>query len=340
MGGIADAHRGRALVSRQPWHLPFGQPPLAGKPVHDLHLLRAARHRAQQPVAPGLRLVVEAGVHQREQREGGVAQPAEAVVPVADAAQLLGQRRGRRRHDPAGRPVGERLERDQRAHDRVGAVSGGPAFPGPFGPEFLGRRERGLVIERAGHRRVRRRVGEDERHRLSGRDRELADGAHVLAGEVRGRAHHHHVRARDRAQRSVLEPRDPGHDGAIPEAQHQLAAHRDPPALADHQPDHVRMAAAQRHEIDEGDGALARFEARFEDQRAVAVAPRHARPAVPRCNPPASVVLAAQERGKAGVGIEARPAQPVDRAVASDQRGRLAVADQGVVLDAGGHGRA
>ena len=62
--GVADAHRVRALVARQPGHLPLGQPPLAAEPVHDLHLVGAAGDRAQQPVAPGPRLVVIAGVHQ------------------------------------------------------------------------------------------------------------------------------------------------------------------------------------------------------------------------------------------------------------------------------------
>ena len=44
----------------------------------------------------------------------GVAQPAVAVVPVAHAAELLGQRRRGRGHDAAGGRVGERLERDER----------------------------------------------------------------------------------------------------------------------------------------------------------------------------------------------------------------------------------
>ena len=67
MGGIADAHRRGAFVARQPGHLPFRQPPLAGDAVHDLHLVRAAGDRPQQPFAPRLRLVVVAGIHQREQ---------------------------------------------------------------------------------------------------------------------------------------------------------------------------------------------------------------------------------------------------------------------------------
>ena len=70
---------------------------------------------AQQPVPPGPGLFQVAGVQQRIQREGGVAQPAIAIVPVAHAAQLLRQRGGGGRHDAARRGVGQGLERDQRA---------------------------------------------------------------------------------------------------------------------------------------------------------------------------------------------------------------------------------
>src|SRR5207302_1962079 len=57
--GIADPHRSRAFVPRQPWHLPLFQPPLAAKPIHDLQLVRAARDGAQQPIAPCPGLVVK-----------------------------------------------------------------------------------------------------------------------------------------------------------------------------------------------------------------------------------------------------------------------------------------
>ena len=64
-GGVADPHRARVLVAGQPVHRPLAEAPLAGKPVHDLHLLGAAGDRARQPVAPGERLVVVAAVHER-----------------------------------------------------------------------------------------------------------------------------------------------------------------------------------------------------------------------------------------------------------------------------------
>ena len=66
----------------------------------------------------------------------------------------------------------------------------------------------------------------------------------------------------------------------------------------------------------------------------VAVAPprrRGARPAGAISQRPCSGV--AEQRGEARARVEARQAQPVDRAVAADQRGRLGVADERVVLD-------
>ncbi len=136
--GVADAHRLRSVVARQPRQLELDQPPLAGETIEALQLRRRAGRRAQQPVAPGARFVVVAGVHQREQRQRRVAQPAEAVVPVARAANLLRQRGRRRRDDAAGRRVGQRFERHERSRDRVRprAVGRGPA--GPLGPERVG----------------------------------------------------------------------------------------------------------------------------------------------------------------------------------------------------------
>ena len=46
-----------------------------------------------------------------------------------------------------------------------------------------------------------------------------------------------------------------------------------------------------------------------------------------------------EQRREARAAVEARHAQPVDRAVVADERGGLGVADQGVLLDARGHCR-
>ena len=48
---------------------------------------------------------------------------------------------------------------------------------------------------------------------------------------------------------------------------------------------------------------------------------------------PAAVLLVPEQRGEAGARVEAREAEPVDRAVPPDERRGLQVADQAVVLD-------
>jgi hypothetical protein len=41
----------------------------------------------------------------------------------------------------------------------------------------------------------------------------------------------------------------------------------------------------------------------------------------------------AEERGKTRIGVEAGPAEPVDRTVHADEGGRLTIPDQGVIFD-------
>src|SRR5436309_2753096 len=118
--GVADADGAGPFIPGQPWYLPLGESTLAAQPIHDLQLIRAAGDRAKQPVAPSPRLVVVPGIHQREQREGGVAQPAIPVIPVAYAAKLLGQRGGRGGDDAAGRRISKPLQYDERALDDIG----------------------------------------------------------------------------------------------------------------------------------------------------------------------------------------------------------------------------
>ena len=188
-GGVADAHRLRALVAGEPGELQFRQAALAGDAVHDLHLRRAAGDRAHQPVAPGARLVVVAGVHQREQRERGVAQPAVAVVPVAHAADLLGQRGGRRGDDAAGRRVGQRLQRDERAAHRAAPIRrstlqrAAQSFQKP-----RSRASASCGSTCARRLEVRRRVREHEGERLARADLEARAGAPLAVLERHRRA--------------------------------------------------------------------------------------------------------------------------------------------------------
>ena len=56
-------YRLRAFVARQPCCLPFQEASLAHDAIHDLHIGRRARRRAQQPAVPGRRLLGIARVH-------------------------------------------------------------------------------------------------------------------------------------------------------------------------------------------------------------------------------------------------------------------------------------
>src|SRR5207248_7165856 len=52
-GRVADAHRLRFLVAREPVEREFRQTPLAGDAVHDLQRGRIAGRSAEEPDAPG-----------------------------------------------------------------------------------------------------------------------------------------------------------------------------------------------------------------------------------------------------------------------------------------------
>ncbi len=90
-GGVAEPDRARAEVAGQPVGLRLGDDALAGHPVEGLEVAGVAGDGAQQPLAPGGGLLAEAAAQQRGERHRGVAQPAEPVVPVARAADVLGQ---------------------------------------------------------------------------------------------------------------------------------------------------------------------------------------------------------------------------------------------------------
>src|SRR5215831_1485164 len=87
--GVADAHRRGAVITRQPRYLPFGELPFTRQAIHDLELVWASRHSAREPSSPCLRLLAIPCRIERHKRQGRVAQPAIAIVPVALAAELL-----------------------------------------------------------------------------------------------------------------------------------------------------------------------------------------------------------------------------------------------------------
>ena len=122
-GGVADAHGARIFVAGEPVDLPLDELTLAFEAVHDLDLVGTAGEGAQEPVLPGDGFVEIAGVGQGEQGEGGVAQPAIAVVPVAHAADGFRQRSGDGGDDAAGGAKGQGLEGDEGALHGVAVLA-------------------------------------------------------------------------------------------------------------------------------------------------------------------------------------------------------------------------
>ena len=153
----------RALIAGQPVQLVFLQAAAAIDPIDDLHRRGLACDRAQDPVTPARRLFVEAGVEQRGQREGGVAQPAVAIVPVRRSARNFGQSKRRGGDDPAAFPIDQRAQRDQRAsHSAVPAAFRlEPADPAL--PLLLRRLDQGINLQGRGQRRRRWRIGRGRR---------------------------------------------------------------------------------------------------------------------------------------------------------------------------------
>ena len=68
---------------------------------------------------------------------------------------------------------------------------------------------------------------------------------------------HHSFRAADGRYPAFRQPLDPGHHGAVVEAQNEFGLHGDPTAQAPDEPDDVGEAVPQSDEIDQLDCASA-----------------------------------------------------------------------------------
>src|SRR5437899_4652406 len=80
---IAHSDGLRIFVAVQPREGPFLESPLAGQTIKRLNLRGRASDRAHEPFLPVPRFLNEARIEKREQRVGGVAKPAIAIVPIA-----------------------------------------------------------------------------------------------------------------------------------------------------------------------------------------------------------------------------------------------------------------
>ena len=148
-GAVADPNGARAAVPRPVVEGLLDEVGGAVHPVHDVERRPVAvpagalGDPVAQPLGEPGRLLHESQPEQRTHRERGVPHPGVAVVPVALAAHLLGERGGRGGDEPAGRRVRHELERDRRALDHLApATTVGRALE-PGAPE---RRRLGVVL--------------------------------------------------------------------------------------------------------------------------------------------------------------------------------------------------
>ncbi len=181
---VADPHRPAVAEPGQPVELHFGQPACTPDAVHDLQLAGRTGRRAQQPGMPALRLFPITGAEQRIEGEGRVPEPAIPVVPVPRSADLLRQRGGRRGDDAAGRPVGQRLQRDQRPFDLIAPRPLIVRARRPFAPEPVGLLEQGHRIALRRRVDMGREPGQLERLGRTGFDRERCEGREVAIVEI------------------------------------------------------------------------------------------------------------------------------------------------------------
>src|SRR6185312_8876947 len=92
--------------------LDLRQAPLAVDGVEHLQLVCVAGGGALNEAPHALRLRLQPEIAQGMDGEYGIAQPAEAVIPVAFATGSLRQGRGRRRDDGARGSITERFQHD------------------------------------------------------------------------------------------------------------------------------------------------------------------------------------------------------------------------------------
>ena len=352
---VADAHGTRAGVAGELVERRFGQVAPPVDPVHDLERAVGVGLQVGDELHELVGLPVEIEPVQRLQRERRVADPGVAVVPVAFAAGRLGQRRGQRRDGGPGRHVGESLDGERRALERLApTVVGDPCATDPGAPEPRRRREALGGLVRVG------RGGE-----LLG-PRQRAEGPLTLLEQPAGA---HAVALEPEEQVGRQPEREAGADrvGLVPVVAHERPPRRSAAVVEHGLADQVDVDAA----LDALDGAhqhvvgvVVEGRARVRRDRVLA-SPRPERQRIPDDDPsrrhlpggdqhvrarlvraggghvggerpdPEVTRLPVEQRAEHARGVEARDAQPSDAAVRRDERARVAVRDERVVGDRG-----
>ncbi len=350
---VADPHGPRARVPAQVVAGRLGQVPPAVDPVHDLERSVLVGLQVGDELHELVRLPVEVQEVERLEREGRVAHPGEAVVPVALSARCLRERRRQRRDRRPGWHVGEALDRQRGALDRLAEavvgqaraaqppapVTGGRAQPlqslvGGLRPaQVFGPRQRAeqllALLERVPRTRpvaldADRHVGvEPDRQSCTGgvhhvavaiHERPLCRGAAVVEYRLANELHVHlPIKAQDRSHEHVVAVVVRGRPGVRSD---RVLSPRGSHGqrVADHDPSGRRLPGRQE-----------RVGARLvQTRRRVVDAER---------GQLEGACLAIEKRSENAGGVEARNAQPVHGSVWRDQCARMAVRQEGVLGD-------
>ena len=196
----------------------------------------------------------------------------------------------------------------------------------------------------AERRRQGPRVGllERERRAVAGADGELCDDTEPSSLERRlGRERQREAGGAE--QDAVLHELDLVLFAAVVEARHAFHLQAHLAADGHHAPDQpatlVRVAV-DRHEVLDLDDSVGRHEARDQDVRVGKVELLGHTLGHDRCDPVVAALARVEDRGEDAGRIEPRQAVPVDRAVRTDERDGVQVADHAVLGDGQvvGHG--
>ena len=203
----------------------------------------------------------------------------------------------------------------------------------PLRPPLLRVRNLARRIEALGGCLVRRMPREHEGHPIARPHHEFRDRGQALTTNRHSRVQANRIGTRH-GRDAVARAAHPRHDGAVVEPDDQLGSHRDLAADALDQTNDVGIEATGRHAVGEPHDPGVGFELGLEHERPVAIPAPCLPHGVARGDEPAAMLGRSEQCSEARARVEPREAEPVDRPVAADQRGRLRVSDEGVVFDA------
>ena len=292
----------------------------------------------EKPREEGARLAVAAEGQQGLQGEGGIARPGEAVVPVACAADLLGQRRRRRGGDRPRGGVDEQLERERAAHDRLAPR---PVVRPPARPVAPARGRLPNPRLDVGARR------QDERLLVGGHQDDQPAGARVEGEPSADGTLAHGGVAETPGQRrnGITAPsrdRDAGSGrercsrSSVVEAWLDRKLHRHATSDAFHMAGELAVRAQrqsrQGHCVGDADGTRGRRERRLQhvgvrEVASLALVGDRGGEREP------TTALAVEQCREHARRVEIGQAEPVDRAVTADESGCATVANHRVVAD-------